>query len=41
VLGPNIEGWLAPSIFQNVDQSLGIVNEFTLKQKLDADAAYN
>lgn len=47
VRGVNIGGWLVlepwitPSIFQSVDQSLGIVDEFTLTQKLGSDAAYN
>jgi hypothetical protein len=36
-----LEPWITPSIFQNVDQSLGIVDEFTLTQKLGSQAAYN
>jgi len=32
---------LAPSIFQSLDQSLGIVDEYTLTQKLGTTAAYN
>ena len=36
-----LEPWITPSIFQNVDQSLGIVDEFTLTQKLGTDAAYD
>lgn len=35
-----LEPWITPSIFQNLDQSLGIVDEFTLTQKLGSDAAY-
>jgi len=47
VRGLNIGGWLVlepfitPSIFQQLDQSLGIVDEFTLTGKLGTDAAYN
>ncbi|KAK2627455.1 hypothetical protein QTJ16_003421 [Diplocarpon rosae] len=46
VLGLNIGGWLllepwiTPSIFQALDQSLGIVDEYTLTEKLGSDAAY-
>src|SRR5271154_6055007 len=29
-----LEPWITPSIFQNVSQSLGIVDEFTLCEKL-------
>jgi glucan 1,3-beta-glucosidase len=36
-----LEPWITPSIFQNVDQSLGIVDEFTLTQQLGTEAAYN
>ncbi|CZT46812.1 probable EXG1 Exo-beta-1,3-glucanase (I/II), major isoform [Rhynchosporium secalis] len=36
-----LEPWITPSIFKNVDQSLGIVDEFTLTEKLGRDAAYN
>ncbi len=36
-----LEPWITPSIFQNLDQSLGIVDELTLTQKLGSDAAYN
>jgi len=36
-----LEPWITPSIFQNVDQSLGIVDEFTLTQKLGSEAALN
>lgn len=45
VRGVNIGGWLVlepwitPSIFEKVDQSLGIVDEYTLTQKLGPDAA--
>ncbi|KAF7961161.1 hypothetical protein EAE96_000828 [Botrytis aclada] len=45
VRGVNIGGWLVlepwitPSIFQAVDQSLGIVDEYTLTQQLGTDAA--
>lgn len=35
-----LEPWITPSIFRNLDQSLGIVDEFTLTQKLGTDAAY-
>ena len=34
-----LEPWITPSIFEAVDQSLGIVDEFTLTQKLGTDAA--
>ncbi|QDS71125.1 hypothetical protein FKW77_009783 [Venturia effusa] len=34
-----LEPWITPSIFQNVDQSLGIVDEFTLCQKLPYGAS--
>ncbi|TVY57691.1 Glucan 1,3-beta-glucosidase [Lachnellula cervina] len=46
VRGVNIGGWLilepfiTPSIFQKLDQSLDIVDEFTLTGKLGTDAAY-
>lgn len=33
-----LEPWITPSIFQNLDQSLGIVDEFTLCQKLPDQA---
>ncbi|TVY84736.1 Glucan 1,3-beta-glucosidase, partial [Lachnellula suecica] len=36
-----LEPWITPSIFQNLDQSLGVVDEFTLTEKLGTDAAYN
>jgi glucan 1,3-beta-glucosidase len=36
-----LEPWITPSIFQNLDQSLGIVDEYTLTQKLGTTAAYN
>ncbi|KAH6681375.1 glycoside hydrolase superfamily [Halenospora varia] len=36
-----LEPWITPSIFQSVDQSLGIVDELTLTQKLGTAAAYN
>ncbi|OWO98837.1 hypothetical protein B2J93_7099 [Marssonina coronariae] len=36
-----LEPWITPSIFQAVDQSLGIVDEYTLTQKLGSDAAYD
>ncbi|KAH8649423.1 glycoside hydrolase superfamily [Tricladium varicosporioides] len=36
-----LEPWITPSIFTSVDQSLGIVDEFTLTQKLGTTAAYN
>jgi hypothetical protein len=36
-----LEPWITPSIFTSVDQSLGIVDEFTLTQKLGSAAAYN
>jgi glucan 1,3-beta-glucosidase len=45
VSGVNLGGWLVnelwitPSIFENVDQSRGIVDEYTLTQKLGTDAA--
>jgi hypothetical protein len=35
-----LEPWITPSIFENVDQSLGIVDEFTLTQKLPPDDAF-
>ena len=47
VRGVNIGGWLVlepwitPSIFQKVDQSLGIVDELTLTEKLGSEAALN
>ncbi|TVY48691.1 Glucan 1,3-beta-glucosidase [Lachnellula occidentalis] len=47
VRGVNIGGWLilepfiTPSIFQKLDQSLDIVDEYTLTNKLGTDAAYN
>jgi glucan 1,3-beta-glucosidase len=47
VRGVNIGGWLVlepwitPSIFENLDQSLGIVDELTLTGKLGTGAAYN
>jgi hypothetical protein len=34
-----LEPWITPSIFENVDQSLGIVDEFTLTQKLSVEDA--
>jgi len=34
-----LEPWITPSIFENVDQSLGIIDEFTLTQKLSRDDA--
>jgi hypothetical protein len=34
-----LEPWITPSIFQNLDQSLGIVDEFTLTEKLGSKAA--
>lgn len=34
-----LEPWITPSIFENVDQSLGIIDEFTLTQKLSRDVA--
>jgi len=34
-----LEPWITPSIFENLDQSLGIVDEFTLCQKLPGQAA--
>jgi glucan 1,3-beta-glucosidase len=36
-----LEPWITPSIFQNVDQSLGIVDEFTLTQQLGTETAYS
>ncbi|KAF1985546.1 glycoside hydrolase family 5 protein [Aulographum hederae CBS 113979] len=33
-----LEPWITPSIFQNIDQSLGIVDEFTLTQRLPQQA---
>jgi len=36
-----LEPWITPSIFESVDQSLGIVDEYTLTEKLGSDAAYN
>jgi glucan 1,3-beta-glucosidase len=36
-----LEPWITPSIFQNVDQSLGIVDEYTLTEKLGTRAAYS
>ncbi|KHJ35732.1 putative glucan -beta-glucosidase precursor protein [Erysiphe necator] len=35
-----LEPWITPSIFQKLDQSLGIVDEFTLGEKLGNDDAY-
>lgn len=35
-----LEPWITPSIFKNLDQSLGIIDEFTLGEKLGNDAAY-
>ncbi|KAF2222492.1 putative Exo-beta-1,3-glucanase [Elsinoe ampelina] len=34
-----IEPWIKPSIFENVDQSLNIIDEYTLGQKLGYEAA--
>lgn len=34
-----MEPWITPSIFENVDQSLGIIDEFTLTQKLSPEVA--
>jgi len=34
-----LEPWITPSIFENVDQSLRIVDELTLTQKLGSEAA--
>ena len=34
-----LEPWITPSIFENVDQSLGIVDEFALTQKLSVEDA--
>jgi glucan 1,3-beta-glucosidase len=34
-----LEPWITPSIFESFDQSLGIVDEFTLAQKLPAAQA--
>jgi len=34
-----LERWITPSIFENVNQSLGIIDEFTLTQKLSRDVA--
>jgi len=34
-----LEPWITPSIFEGVDQSLGIVDEYTLTQKLPKDVA--
>ncbi|APA09967.1 hypothetical protein SS1G_05775 [Sclerotinia sclerotiorum 1980 UF-70] len=45
VRGVNIGGWLVlepwitPSIFQSLDQSLGIVDEYTMTEKLGTEAA--
>lgn len=36
-----LEPWITPSIFQSQDQSLGIVDEYTMTQKLGTTAAYN
>jgi hypothetical protein len=36
-----LEPWITPSIFQSLDPSLGIVDEFTLTQKLGTEAALN
>jgi glucan 1,3-beta-glucosidase len=33
-----VNSWITPSIFRNIDQSLGIVDEFTLTQKLPNQA---
>ncbi|POS85368.1 hypothetical protein EPUL_003655 [Erysiphe pulchra] len=35
-----LEPWITPSIFQNLDQALGIKDEFTLGEKLGNDAAF-
>lgn len=35
-----LEPWITPSIFQNVDQSLGIRDEWTLTEKLGTEAAF-
>ncbi|KAG9242602.1 glycoside hydrolase superfamily [Calycina marina] len=35
-----LEPWITPSIFHNINQSLGIVDEFTLTKKLGTDAAF-
>lgn len=35
-----LEPWITPSIFQSQDQSLGIVDEYTMTQKLGTDATY-
>ncbi|KAL3423513.1 glucan 1,3-beta-glucosidase D 1 [Phlyctema vagabunda] len=34
-----LEPWITPSLFEKLDQSLGIVDEFTLTEKLGSDAA--
>lgn len=34
-----LEPWITPSVFRNLDQSLGIVDEYTLTEKLGKDAA--
>ncbi len=36
-----LEPWITPSIFRNLDQSLGIVDEYTMTQKLGSEAALN
>lgn len=36
-----LEPWITPSIFQSLNQSLGIVDEYTMTQQLGTDAAYN
>ncbi len=36
-----LEPWITPSIFQALDQSLGIVDEYTLTERLGTDAAYS
>jgi len=36
-----LEPWITPSIFQSLDQSLGVVDEYTLTQQLGTEAAYN
>ena len=34
-----LEPWITPSILENLDQSLDIVDEYTLTQKLPSDVA--
>lgn len=34
-----LEPWITPSIFEGLDQSLGIVDEYTLTEKLGTEAA--